>query len=240
MLPRLLVVGSALIILFILLTGFLQHKDEFLANILPKGNTPLQGLGAPSCPEPLVLQTPVDLTKATSVLYPGQVRGGDFKPHGGFRFDGVANNSVEVRAPMEASFTDASRYIEQGEVQYMLDFQNDCGIRYRFDHIQTLTPKFEAVIAKLPEAKVDNSRTTHINENITVSAGELIATKVGFKKNSNVTVDFGVYDMRGKIFTTPQDNAVCWFDWLPKDDAAKVRALPAGDGKSGKQSTLCK
>lgn len=32
------------------------------------------------CPDPLILQTPVDINKVTSILYPGQERGGDFKP----------------------------------------------------------------------------------------------------------------------------------------------------------------
>src|ERR1043165_5691959 len=41
----------------------------------------------PPCPSPLVLDTPVDLSLVTSVLYPGQPRGPAFKPHGGFRFD---------------------------------------------------------------------------------------------------------------------------------------------------------
>src|SRR5262245_7815446 len=41
----------------------------------------------PPCPSPLVLDTPVDISLVTSVLYPGQPRGTAFKPHGGFRFD---------------------------------------------------------------------------------------------------------------------------------------------------------
>src|SRR5689334_10183642 len=38
---------------------------------------------APACDEPLTIVAPIDLTKATTQLYPGQMRGGDFKPHGG-------------------------------------------------------------------------------------------------------------------------------------------------------------
>lgn len=240
MLPKVFIITLLLFGSLFFVSGFLQNKEKFLQNIKPKGNTPLSNVGAPPCPEPLTLQTPVDLSKATSVLYPGQVRGGNFKAHGGFRFDGTADNAIEVKAPMDANLTDASRYIEQGEVQYLLDFQSNCGIRYRFDHILALSAKFISIAEKLPQPKVDDSRTTHINQDIKVSAGEVIATKIGFKSTNNVTVDFGVYDMRGKVFSNPQDNAVCWFDLLSTTDSARVKSLPPGDYKSGAQSTLCK
>lgn len=220
-------------------SGFLQHQDEILQNVKPKGSIPLQNLGLSPCPEPLILQTPVDLSLVTSILYPGQARGGDFKPHGGFRFDNAKDNQIEVRASMDSQLQDASRYIETGEVQYLFDFQSDCGIRFRFDHLLTVVPKFAEVVKKLPEAKEHDSRTTHV-EPVSVKKGEIIATAVGFKNNLNVFVDFGVYDIRGKIFSNPRDNAICWFDLLPKEDTAKAKSLPPADSKSGSQSTLCK
>ena len=238
MLPKIVIGVGVLVVLFFLM-GTL-FRPGFWQDLRPKGNTPLSNVGAPPCPDPLVLKTPVDLDQATSVLYPGQMRGGNFKPHGGFRFDNARNNAVEVRAPMEAYVTDATRYIEMGEVQYMFDFQSDCGIRFRFDHLLTLAPKFAQIAERLPEPKENDSRTTHINKNVKVTEGEIIATAVGFQKTNNVSVDFGVYDMRGKLLSSPQDNAVCWFDLLPASDSAKVKSLPAGDSKSGSQSTLCK
>ena len=54
------------------------------------------------CPEPFVFQLPIDIDKATSVLYPGQVRGEDYKAHGGFRFDGSKNDEIVVKAPYDA------------------------------------------------------------------------------------------------------------------------------------------
>ena len=238
MLPKILI-GVAVLVAFFFLMGSL-FRTEFWQDLKPKGNTPLSNIGSPSCPQPIILQTPIDLDKATSVLYPGQERGGDFKAHGGFRFDNAESNEVEVRAPMDAAVTDASRYIEQGEVQYMFDFQNDCGIRYRFDHLLVLSPKLAAIAQNLPEAKELDSNTSRVNGDIKVSKGEVGATAIGFKKNKNVSVDFGVYDMRGKIFSNSQENAVCWFDWLPEEDARIVKSLPPGDSKSGSQSILCK
>ncbi|OGY27817.1 MAG: hypothetical protein A3F33_02445 [Candidatus Woykebacteria bacterium RIFCSPHIGHO2_12_FULL_43_10] len=192
------------------------------------------------CPDPLVLKTPVDIKQVTSILYPGQERGGDFKPHGGFRFDNAKSNSTEVRAPIDSVLTDASRYIEMNEVQYMFDFQTDCGIRYRFDHLLTLAPKFAAIVEKLPEAKVGDSRTTSV-DSVNITQNEIIATEIGLKNNLNVFVDFGVYDSSGfKAFQNPNANALCWFNLLSPEDAAKVKSLPSADSQSGSKSTLCK
>ena len=239
MLPKILIAVALLVGSIFVVSGFLGHKDEILQNIKPKGNTPLQNLGASACPDPLILQTPVDIGKVTGILYPGQERGGHFKYHGGFRFDNSKATDIEVKAPMDAYITDAAQYIENDKVQYMFDFQNDCGIRYRFDHLVTLSPKLAKIAEGLPEAKVDDSMTTRINEEITVIQGEVIATAVGYP--DNVFVDFGVYDTRkGSPLQSFQEKAVCWFDLLPAQDSAKVKSLPPADSKSGTQSTLCK
>ena len=233
MLPKI-IIGVVLVILGIMTFGIISGKGEpppFLAD---------KPSDQPPCPDPL-LQTPVDLTKVTAILYPGQVRGGDFKPHGGFRFDNSTNNEIEVRAPMDADLSEASQYIEQGEIQYLLDFLSDCGIRYRFDHLLVLSPKIAKAVEGLPKPKTDDTHTNSVKGEVKVSRGEVIATAVGFKENNNVFVDFGVYDMRGKNkFQNPRDAAVCWFDLLPASDSAKVKSLPPGDSKSGSQSTLCK
>lgn len=221
--------GVAVFIFGLVYKGGFGPPPRFLAGEVPN---------QPPCPEPLILQTPVDITQVTSILYPGQERGGDFKPHGGFRFDNASSNALEVRAPMDATFSDASRYLEEGEVQYMFDFQAECGIRYRFDHLLTLAPKFAAIADQLPDAKEHDSRTVPV-EPLRVKAGDVIATAVGFKKTTNVFVDFGVYDLRGKGRTNPRPYAVCWFDLLPPADATIVKSLPSGDSQSGTQSTLC-
>lgn len=207
---------------------------------------------APACSNPIIFESPVDVSKATSILYPGQTRGGDYKPHGGFRFDGATNNLVNVTVPMDAQVVEGSRYIEQGETQYMFDFENACGIRYRFDHLHTLSPAFQDLADKLPAAKQDDSRTTKINPPVAVSAGQPIATAIGFPKTNNAGVDWGVYDLRSanqasKDATWAADHdtqlahyAVCWFDMLSPGDAARVASLPAGDQQSGKTSDYCK
>ncbi len=210
---------------------------------------------APDCPSPLVFEkSPVDVSKATSILYPGQARGGNYKPHGGFRFDGLKNDDVSVVAPMDGALTEGSRYIEQGETQYMLMFTNACGISYRFDHLLTLSPAMQAEVEKLPAAKQDDSRTTRFDNPVSVKLGDEIASSVGFKQTNNASVDFGVYDLRARNEASKDQDyvamhqnelsqaayAVCWFDMLQKNDADTVKALPAGDQTSGKTSDYCK
>lgn len=205
----------------------------------------------PACPEPL-LKLPVDIGQATAILYPGQTRGGDFKAHGGFRFNNQKDNKVTVSAPLDAQLVSGSRYIEMGEVQYMFEFIAPCGYIYRFDHLLVLDPKLQAAADKLPQPKENDSKTTNVGDSIAFKTGETLATQIGMNENGlNVFVDFGVYDLRNKnqaaqdsnwasAHYTLQHYGVCWFDLLSSDDEAKVRALPAGDGQSGKTSDYCK
>lgn len=237
MLSKVLIIIAVLVGLFFLAGFFTHGKDEVLRGT-PLENASFKNQGTQSCPDPLVLQTPVDIDRVTGILYPGQERGGHFKWHGGFRFDGSAFDEIEVRAPLDAKITDASRYIEQGKVQYMFDFQTDCGLRYRFDHLVTLSPKLEEVAKNLPEPKADDSRTSRVSKDVFVVTGEVIATAVGYEEN--VFVDLGVYDTRGKNpFGNFQENAICWFDLLPASDSARIKSLPLS-GPEGSKSTICK
>lgn len=203
----------------------------------------------PACPSPLVLGTPVDLARVTSLLYPGQVRGGDYKAHGGFRFD-TSSNAITVRVPLEATVVNASRYLEGGEVQYLFTFQHPCGIRYRFDHLSVLSPTLARIAERLPAAREGDSRGTEVRPPVPVTQGEILATAVGFRKGPNVFIDFGVYDLRQKNAASRNPAwarahraeqghyAVCWLDWLPAGDAARVKRLPASG--SARQSDYCR
>lgn len=206
---------------------------------------------APACPSQIITQTPVDLTNAKAILYPGQTRN-LYKPHGGFL---MSSNDESVKLPMNSKLYEGSRYIEAGEVQYLLVFQAACGIMYRFDHLYTLTDKFHKLVdSTLPAAKPDDSRTTKFKSGDNFRAGEIVATVIGHKNTNNAGFDFGVYDLRHRneasknasYQTAHQDVAsqafygVCWLDWLPGKDAATAKALPGGDGKAGKTSDYCK
>ena len=202
-----------------------------------------------SCPTPL-LQTPVDLSKVTSILYPGQERGGNYKAHGGFGFDKATDNLVTVTIPLNGKVNRVVRYREMGEIQYLFEFDGDCGVSFRFDHLRKLTPKFEAIVNAFPIK--EDSRTDLVSPPVAVTVGEVIATEVGFLKN--VSVDFGVYDMRQKNEASkdpawasahsqyPADSyGICWLNSLPQADSLVVKALPSRDGsKSGQTSDYCK
>ena len=202
----------------------------------------------PPCPTPL-LQTPVDLSKVTSILYPGQERGGNYKAHGGFGFDNATDNLVTVTIPLNGKVNRVVRYREMGEIQYLFEFDGDCGVSFRFDHLRKLTPKFEAIVNAFPIK--EDTRTDLVSPPVAVKVGEVIATEVGFL--NNVSVDFGVYDMRQKNEASkdpawasahsqyPADSyGICWLNSLPQADSAIVNLLPGRDGKFEKKSDYCK
>jgi hypothetical protein len=205
----------------------------------------------PTCKEPVVFTTiPVEQKRIEGILYPGQTRGGNYKPHGGFRLNTPTNNA-EVKAIMDGEIVSGARYIEMGEVQYMFTIENDCGIAYRYDHLLKLSPKFKEVAETLPEPKVDDSRTTKFQNPVKVNAGDVVATAVGFKNNSNIGFDLGIYDYRqpndaaksGKLNgidlpdLSQAGYALCWLDMF---EGANFKSLPAADFQSGKTSDYCK
>ena len=212
-----------------------------------KGTSPTAPASS-SCPTPL-LQTPVDLSKVTSILYPGQERGGNYKAHGGFGFDNATDNLVTVKVPLSGKITRVVRYKELGEIQYLFEFEGNCGVSFRFDHLRKLTAKFEAVVNAFPIK--EDTRTDPVNPPVPVTVGEVIATEVGFL--NNVSVDFGVYDMRQKNEASkdpawasahsqfPADSyGICWLNSLPQSDSLAVKLLPSRDAKNGKTSDYCK
>lgn len=211
----------------------------------------------PACPQsPFLKVSPVDFGKATSILYPGQFRGGNYKAHGGVRFDNNTDNTVTVTLPIDANLVSGARYIEGGTIQYLLDFTADCGLSVRFDHLLTLSePLQRAVEANLPAAKQDDTRGTNFPPGLAFKNGAVVATAVGNPNPPlNIAVDFGLYDYRQpnaaskkpgyppSAGTSPSqaNYALCWLNELPAADQAKALALPAGDQQQGKTSDYCK
>lgn len=208
----------------------------------------------PACPDQPMMKFPAKLADVTSVLYPGQKRGGQYKPHGGFRFDNAANNNITVTAPLGGYVVRGGQYLEQGEVQYVFDVMNNCGVMYRFDHLAVLSDTFKEITKAWPAPAEGDSRTQQVSPAVAIKQGDLIATSVGFAKTKNTSFDWGVYDFRAtneaskstayqQAHTDDRElswHAVCWFDWLSSSDEAAIRALPAGDQTSGKSSDYCK
>lgn len=202
---------------------------------------------APACKDPFAFDmTPVDMTKVTAVGLPGAYRGFSYKAHGGFRLKDNTEGFADVKMPMDAKLMSVSRYYERVpgadyELQYILDFENDCGIAFRFDHIHTLTPAFQAYADQSPEPKKDDTRSDGSTQPIRkpFKAGEIIATRTGFPIAKNYGFDFGVYDYRQpneisknkewvaihKMFSAQHFHGVCWIPMLPAADAASAEAM---------------
>ncbi len=209
---------------------------------------------APECPAQPMLKAPTDLSKVTSVLYPGQTRG-SYKPHGGLRFDNNTDNTVTVVAPFDGYIVKATRNFAEGttEIQYGFDIMNNCGIMTRFGHLRELPDNLQKIADKLPEAS-ESSRIENVNPPVFIKQGEVLATKVGIPSEKNTFFDWGVYDYRQEneaskstAYKTahPQGEhawyAVCWLEnWLPSSDTAVLAKLPAGGGENGKSSDYCK
>lgn len=238
-----------------LIAGIIRTPEK----VLPPPIIKKLGQQKTICPSPFIFKLPIDLSRATSILYPGQVRGGDYKAHGGFRFDGSKPDEITVFAPYEAKVVAGARYPVNGEIQYTFDFSHPCGVRYRFGHLLILAPKFRGIAEKFPLPKGMDSRTTEVYPPIKVKQGEVIATAVGLTqggpnelKGFNTFVDWGVYDYRQKNQSSKDPDwtakhpyeiesyAVCWFDWISPEDKKIVLSLPSSDYQSGKSSDYCK
>lgn len=207
----------------------------------------------PECPSMPIMKMPADITKVTSVLYPGQTRGGNYKPHGGFRFDGFANDEVSVTAPIDGFAVRGGSYLAEGEVQYTFDVMNNCGVMYRIGHLRVLPDNLQKIADTWPAAQEGDSRTQQVDPAIYIKQGDILATTVGIIKGKNTFFDWGVYDYRQENSASKsseyqqahsQDkelswHAVCWFDWLSGKDSASLKKLPAGDPTSGKNSDYC-
>jgi hypothetical protein len=214
---------------------------------------------APDCKSPLTVESPADTGKITNVLMPGQVRGSDFKPHGGLSSDSPANNSLVVATVRDAYLYRGAQYIAedmgQTAVQYMFDFMDSCGIMFRFDHLATLTDQFKAYDKQMPVPQLNDSRTTVFNDHPFIPKGTVVATEIGIKPTKNSFFDFGVYDLRQRneasktdLYKTDQLRisdkeqsfyAVCWFDLLPTAQKAIVKGLPQRGGEAQGGSDYC-
>lgn len=249
----LIVIGILIIILlgvfFFLISR--QNRNNSLGNSLgwKLDENGWKAIGnPPPCEEPLRLEPITDISKATSVLYPGQMRSVGYENTAGFRFDKQSNNDITVRAPTDGMVVQAARFLVDGQLQYVIDIMSPCGIMNRFDHILTLSPKLEEMANNLPEPKANDSRSTYINPPIKVSAGEILATSVGL--TNNTFLSWTVFDFRKKNKISEDPNwanthpvmdhyAICPFLYLSLNDQEIIKSLPAADSISGSKSDFC-
>lgn len=193
-----------------------------------------------------------DLSLVVGRLEPGQIRGGDYKAHGGFR---MQTSEVTVVSAINGQITSVAAYLENasgssenGEVQYLIEIQNPCGIQIRYDHLKALGETVQKVLEDNGVKTRQDSRTTFIQPPAPIQAGDVIATAVGFTETgANYTFDFGAYDLRERQPTKrPADElmkmgpsgilglyGLCWYDLFGGQTAQELRAIPVGSAEKG-------
>lgn len=192
---------------------------------------------------------PVDITKLSGILFPGQPRP-EFKNHGAFRFRPEYVHDSTVSVPYDATVVRASHDTQPGENQYAVEFIVPCGFSYHFGHLRVLSPKFKDIIDHLPPPD-ENSSFSTLTQPIEVKTGEIIATEVGYSKDDNIFVDWGVMDLRHKNGASlrPEwsqyadafdEYSVCWLNYLPEKDREQLRSLHNGTVESGTKSDYCR
>lgn len=198
----------------------------------------------PQCRDPFVFdQSPIDPTFMSGVLLPGSYRGYSYKPHGGFGTPESLAGNVEINMPIDATLVGLTRYYEGDppELQYLLTFETDCGIAFRFDHLFTLSPEFQALAEKTPEPRLNDTRTSPNDHppRTKFKSGQVIATRVGLPSMNIYGFDFGVYDYRQRNeisknttwagihnqYQSLEWYGVCWYGMFPNVDPGTLESL---------------
>lgn len=214
--------------------AFNEQKQEWY----PKTGAP------PNCAESFIFdRAPVDLSKLMVIGMPGSYHGYSYKPHGGLRLTNPDSGKIDVVMPTDATLVGLTRYYEgnPSELQYLLTFESDCGVAFRFDHLYTLAPDFQAIAETTPEPKKDDTRTDPNTpfKRTKFKAGDVVATEIGFPQSKNFGFDFGAYDYRQRNAISKNNEwagihnqyqslewfGTCWIDQLPGADAVKAKEL---------------
>jgi hypothetical protein len=227
---------------------WLHNDGKWVANGTP-----------PACTFPIIpTGSLLDFTKPLSLLQPGQVRGGSYKPHGGLRWSvyGSYVADTKITVPFDGVLVVASQYKTEGVYQFGVNIINPCGFMLRLGHLHVASPQFAAILSTIPPAVEMDSRESFINPPVAVKAGDVIATAVGIPPPASADsmgtfFDFGLLDLRAPNPVVPADftsNAdpkyakysLCWYqgNYLSDSDKALVAKLPLSNGDS--TSTYCK
>lgn len=212
----------------------------------------------PPCPT-IDWRLPIDdLGLVTAVMDPGQVRGGNYKGHGGFH---MTTSDVVVRSPLDGYIVGAAAYLERqmnnpnspAEIQYIMDIQHPCGFMVRFDHLKELSPEIAKALASLKVR--EDTQGAMLNPPVPVTRGQVIATKIGHLEYSiNRSFDFGAYDVRAvqpnrrtrdQLLAFGPDGqlgmyAICWFDLFGSANASVLRNLPRPSTEAAQGSDICR
>jgi len=212
----------------------------------------------PPCPSPLILTGELlDFSKVLSIVQPGQIRGGSYKPHAGLRwseFGGVVKG-ISIKAPFDGEVVAAAQYISEGNYQFTINIIHPCGIMLRLGHLLEPSDSIKKILSTIPPAIENDSRENFLSGTF-IKKDQLIASEVGMVPPASpdslgTFMDLGIVDLRKKnpaLDSSFKSNAdvkyalysVCWYEgnYFSDSDRARVLNLPFSNGDA--TSDYCK
>ena len=212
----------------------------------------------PQCPSPLIPTGELlDFSKVLSIVQPGQIRGGSYKPHAGLRwseFGGVVKG-ISIKAPFDGEVAAAAQYISEGNYQFTINIIHPCGIMLRLGHLLEPSDSIKKILSTIPPAIENDSRESFLSGTF-IKKDQLIASEVGMVPPASpdslgTFMDLGIVDLRKKnpaLDSSFKSNAdvkyslysVCWYEgnYFSDSDRARVLNLPYSNGDA--TSDYCK
>lgn len=222
--------------------NWMDNESKWVANGTP-----------PNCTTPIIpTGALLDFSKVLSLIQPGQIRGGSYKPHGGLRWSayGTYTPDVKISVPFDGVVVQAWQYLVGGIYQFGVNIESPCGIMVRIGHMHIRSAQFTQILSSLPAAAENDSREYPINPPAAVKMGDVIATGVGMPAPApadslGAYIDFGLLDLRHANPVLPANysaNAdvkyskysLCWYQggYLSPSDQALAAKLPLANGDS--------
>lgn len=225
--------------------------DDMSSTWVSQGN-------APKCSMPLIAKGELlDFSKVLSIVQPGQVRGGSYKPHAGLRWSeyGGYVKGVTITAPFDGEIIGAAQYKTEGIYQFLVNIIHPCGFMLRLGHLLEPSDFIKDILKDIPPAVENDSRESFLS-GVLIKKGQVIATEVGMPPPASpdalgTFMDLGVLDLRARNPILPlnfSSNAstkyslfsVCWYegDYFSETERTKVASLPFSNSDS--TSDYCK
>lgn len=154
---------------------------------LPTGQFPKRASQTNDCSDFKLTYDTVEFSQIEAVTPPGSIVAGSLKAHSYINFK---PEQVDIIAPTGMTLTAGAKYTQPeaaGKVQYLLDFEADCGYQIRYSHISH--PNAE-ITEQLPGAPSESTRTQSLKP-IDYPAGATIGSTDG--NGVQRQFDYGLY-----------------------------------------------
>ena len=206
---------------------------------------------AEQCSTSPKLSLPVESSSISTLTYPGLERDGAYVTTSRLKLKS-STNEVRILLPLKARLVGASRYLEQGETQYMLSFETSCKYKISYDHLSVVALEFLDDISKLPDQSANTKSLVKIAGK-EYDPGAVVATRAGYVITNNTFFDFGLYNSNS-VNSISKDSVwaknalhqsedathgVCWLDYLSTPDKANIEPTLQADPLS-KTGDYCK